>query len=105
MAAAVGAGIAGCAGAPAAVVNKVLADHGRHDAAGTPARLVSTLFRGSSHVNTFMQVITALVLLTALMALIFGIGRVFRGDRGGLEVMASGAFGLVGLIAAITVIM
>lgn len=95
-----GAGV----GVPAAVINKALADRG-HGTFATPADLVNNLFSGSTHVATGMQVITAFVLLAALLAVIAGVWRIVRGDRGGVEVTASGIFGLVGLIAAITVVM
>ena len=45
------------------------------------------------------------MVLAALLAVIAGVWRIVRGDRGGVEVTASGIFGLVGLIAAITVVM
>ncbi len=91
-------------GVPAAVINKQLAERG-HRTFGTPADLASSLFSGSSHVATAMQVVTAFVLLCVAVAAIAGVWRMLRGDRGGVELAASGIFGLLGLIAAVTVIM
>ncbi len=90
--------------APEAVINKQLKERG-HGTFATPADLVSSLFSGSTHVATAMQVITAFVLLAVFGAAIAGMWRILRGDRGGVELTASGIFGLLGLIAAITVVM
>lgn len=90
--------------APAAVINKALAERG-HRTYATPADLASNLFSGSTHVSTAMQVITAFVLLLVFVAVLAGVWRILRGDRGGVELTASGIFGLLGLIAAVTVIM
>lgn len=90
--------------APAAVINKTLAQRG-HRTYATPADLANNLFSGSTHVSTAMQVITAFVLLLVFVAMIAGMWRMLQGDRGGVELTASGIFGLLGLVAAITVIM
>ena len=58
-----------------------------------------------SRIATVLEVMTAFVLLGALVTLLVGIGQMLRGSRGGLELVGSGAFGLIGLIAAMTVIM
>ena len=102
LAAAVAAGTA-CA-APAAIINKQLAARG-HRSFGTPADMATALFDGSSKVQTAMQVIAAVVLLGALAATLAGVWQTVRGERGGLELTASGIFGVVGLMAALTVVM
>lgn len=89
---------------PSAIVNKQLAQHGRQTFAN-PADMASAIFEDSSRVQTAMQVITALVLLGAMMATVSGVWQVIRGDRGGLEMAAGGVFGLIGLMAAMTVVM
>jgi succinate-acetate transporter protein len=89
---------------PAAIINKTLAARGGRTF-GTPADMATALFDGSSKVATVMQVIAAAVLLGALAALLAGVWQTLRGERGGLELAASGVFGVVGLMAALTVVM
>jgi hypothetical protein len=50
-------------------------------------------------------VIAAIVLLGAAAATLVGVWQTLRGERGGLELAASGIFGVVGLMAALTVVM
>ena len=90
--------------APAAIINKQLAARG-HRTFATPADMASTLFDGSSNVQTAMEVIAAIVLLGAAAATLVGVWQTLRGERGGLELAASGIFGVVGLMAALTVVM
>lgn len=89
---------------PAAIINKQLAARG-HRTFATPADMASALFDGSSMVQTALQVIAAIVLLGALAATLAGVWQTVRGERGGLELAASGIFGVVGLMAALTVVM
>ena len=91
-------------GAPAAIVNKQLADRGRRRFA-TPADMAGALFDGSSKVETAMRVVAAFVLLGAAAAILAGVWQTVRGQRGGLELTASGVFGIVGLMAAMAVVM
>jgi hypothetical protein len=96
---------AACAwAAPAAIINKQLAARG-HRTFATPADMASALFDGSSKVQTAVQVIAAIVLLGAAAATLAGVWQTLRGERGGLELTASGIFGVVGLMAALTVVM
>jgi hypothetical protein len=90
--------------APAAIVNKQLAARG-HRTFATPADMATALFSGSSKVATAVQVIAAVVLLGALAAMLAGVWQTLRGERGGVEIAASGIFGVVGLMAALTVVM
>jgi hypothetical protein len=90
--------------APAAIVNKQLAARG-HRTFATPADMATALFGGSSKVATAVQVIAAVVLLGALAATLAGVWQTLRGERGGVEIAASGIFGVVGLMAALTVVM
>jgi hypothetical protein len=90
--------------APAAIINKQLAARG-HRTFATPAEMATTLFNGSSKVETAMQVIAAIVLLGAIAATLGGVWQTLRGERGGLELAAGGVFGVVGLMAALTVVM
>jgi hypothetical protein len=90
--------------APAAIVNKQLAARG-HRTFATPADMATALFDGSSKVATAVQVIAAVVLLGALAATLAGVWQTLRGERGGVEIAASGIFGVVGLMAALTVVM
>ncbi|MDQ3768235.1 MAG: hypothetical protein M3370_01975 [Actinomycetota bacterium] len=92
------------AGQPGAIINKQLADRGR-DPFATPADIANALFDGSSTVGTALRVLTALVLLGAVLATVAGIWQVFRGERGGLELAASGVFGVIVLLIGVTVIM
>jgi hypothetical protein len=97
------AALGACAG-PWAIVNKQLASHDRATFA-TPADMAGALFDGSSKVTTALQVIAALVLLGAGAATLAGVWQTMRGERGGVELAASGVFGVVGLMAAMTVVM
>ena len=67
--------------------------------------MASALFDGSSKAQTGVQVIAAVVLLGAAAATLAGVWQTLRGERGGLELTASGIFGVVGLMAALTVVM
>ena len=97
------AGLAGVA-APAAIVNKQLARRG-HETFATPAEMAGVLFDGSTRVSTALQVITSLVLLGAVAATLAGVWQLVRGERGGVALTASGAYGVLGLIAALSVVM
>ena len=96
-------GLAGVA-APAAIVNKQLARRG-HETFATPAEMAGVLFDGSTRVSTALQVITSLVLLGAVAATLAGVWQLVRGERGGVALTASGAYGVLGLIAALSVVM
>jgi hypothetical protein len=91
-------------GAPAAIVNKQLA-RGGHETFSTPAEMAGVLFDGSTRVSTALQVITSLVLLGAVAATLGGVWQLFRGERGGFALTASGIYGVVGLIATLSVVM
>jgi hypothetical protein len=97
------AGLTGVA-APAAIVNKQLARRG-HETFSTPAEMAGVLFDGSTRVSTALQVITSLVLLGAVAATLGGVWQLVRGERGGVALIASGAYGVLGLIAALSVVM
>ena len=90
--------------APAAIVNKQLANSGQGTFA-TPVDLANEIFNGSSKVQAALGVLIALVLLGALAATVAGIWQVFRGQRGGLEVTASGVFGVIVLTVGLGVVM
>jgi hypothetical protein len=90
--------------APAAIINRQLAARG-HRTFATPADMAAALFDGSSKARTALQVIAAIVLLGALAATLAGVWQTIRGERGGLELAASGMFGVIGLMAALTVVM
>ena len=89
---------------PAAIVNKLLAERGRRRFA-TPADMAGTLFDGSAKVDVALRVMAALVLLGAAAATVGGVWRIARGADGGLQLAASGVFGVLGLMAALTVVM
>lgn len=89
---------------PAAIVNKLLASRGR-DTFATPADMARAVFDGSSKVDVAFQVIAALGLLGAIAATVGGVWRIARGADGGFELAASGIFGVIGLMAAMTVVM
>ena len=89
---------------PGAIVNKLLAERGRRRFA-TPADMAGALFDGSAKVDLALRVIAALVLLGAAAATVGGVWRIARGADGGLELAASGVFGVLGLMAALTVVM
>ena len=92
------------AATPAAVINSQLARRGRRTFS-TPGEMADTLFGASGRVDTAFRVIAALVLLGAAAALVSGVWRTARGQRGGVELAASGVFGVVGLMAALAVVM
>ncbi|MDQ3647304.1 MAG: hypothetical protein M3433_01725 [Actinomycetota bacterium] len=89
---------------PAAIINKQLSASGRRTF-GSFADLGGALFDGSGRVSTALKVIAAFVLLAAIAATVAGVWQIMRGDRGGLELAASGVFGVLGLMAALTVVM
>lgn len=91
-------------GAPAAIVNKQLGEHG-HQTFATPAAIADDLFGGSARVKTGLAFLVALVLLGALVATLTGIWQTLRGQRGGVELLSSGVFGVVVLTAGVTVVM
>jgi hypothetical protein len=91
-------------GHAAAIVNRLLADRGR-ETFTSPMDMARALFDGSSKVNAALQAVAALVLLGAMAATVGGVWRMARGADGGLELAASGIFGIVGLMAAMTVVM
>lgn len=88
----------------AAIVNKQLAKHGR-STFNSPAEMADALFDGSSRVSTALQVATALVLIGALFVTVAGVWKVAHGDRGGGALALSGVYGLVGLMAAMGVVL
>lgn len=92
------------AGSPSAIVNKQLAKRG-HETFATPADMAGALYGGSARVGTALQVVTSIVLLGALAATVAGVWQVARGERGGLALSASGVYGVLGLMAALSVVM
>jgi hypothetical protein len=88
----------------AAIVNRQLTRHGR-EPFSTPAELANTLFHSSTRVAVALEVVTALVLIGALIATVAGIWKVAHGDRGGASLTLSGVYGLVGLMAAMGVVL
>jgi hypothetical protein len=88
----------------AAIINKLLADRGR-ETFGSPADMARAVFDGSSKVDVALRVIAALVLAGAAAAVVAGVWRTARGADGGVELAASGVFGVVGLMAAMSVVM
>jgi hypothetical protein len=93
-----------CAEQPAAIVNRLLESRGR-ETFTTPAEMARAVFDGSSKVDVAFRVIAALVLLGAAAATVGGVWRIARGADGGAELAASGVFGVLGLMAAMTVVM
>ena len=87
-----------------AILDKLLAARGRAGY-GNPAQLAGALFHGSGVVTVGLQVLAALVLLGTLGATLAGVWRMVRGERGGVELALSGVYGLIGLIAALSVVM
>jgi hypothetical protein len=100
---ALAAGGAACA-QPAAIVNKLLSDRARQTFA-TPADMMRAVFSGSSKVDLAFQAIVALVLLATVLVVLRGVWQMVRGADGGFELVAGGVFGLLGLTAALTVVM
>jgi hypothetical protein len=88
----------------AAILNKLLAVRG-HGGFSTPAELARAVLHGSGRLTVALQVLAAFVLLGTLAATLVGVWRLLRGERGGVELALSGVYGLVGLIAALTVVM
>jgi hypothetical protein len=88
----------------AAIVNKLLADRGRETFA-SPADMARAVFEGSSKIDIALRLIAALVLAGAAAAVVAGVWRTARGADGGVELAASGVLGVVGLMAALSVVM
>jgi hypothetical protein len=101
---AAGVAVASACAAPAAIINKQLAARG-HRTFATPADMATALFDGSSKAQAALRVVAAIVLLGAIAATLAGVWQTLRGQRGGLELTASGVFGVAGLMAALTVVM
>ncbi len=93
-----------CAQPAGAIVNKQLSAAG-HRTFKSFAELAVALFDGSGRVGTAAKAITAFVVLMAIGATVAGVWQIMRGDRGGLELAASGVFGVLGLTAALGVVM
>ena len=88
----------------AAVINSQLARRGRRTFS-TPGEMADALFGESSRVDTAFRVLACVVLLGAVAALVSGIWQTLRGERGGVERVAGGVFGVVALMAALAVVM
>jgi hypothetical protein len=88
----------------AAVINSQLARRGR-PTFSTPGEMAGAVFGESSRVDTAFRVLAAAVLLGAAAALVSGVWLTLRGERGGVERAAGGVFGVVGLMAALGVVM
>ena len=88
----------------AAVVNSQLARRGRRTFS-TPGEMADALFGTSSKVDTAFRVLASLVLLGAAATLVSGVWQTVRGERGGVDRVAGGVFGVVGLMAALAVVM
>lgn len=88
----------------AAIVNKLLADRGRETFA-SPADMARAVFEGSSKIDIALRLVAALVLAGAAAAVVAGVWRTARGADGGVELAASGVLGVVGLMAALSVVM
>jgi hypothetical protein len=87
-----------------AILNKLLASRGRPGFT-TPADIARTLFHDSADVSMAVRVIAAFVLFAAVGATLAGVMQIVRGARGGIDLALSGVYGLLGLIAALTVVM
>lgn len=95
--------------AAAAIINKQLQDKKRGTFA-TPVEMATAIFgtksaSGGGTVAVALQVITGFVLLMTLVALLAGVWRMVRGDRGGGELVGGAIFGLAALTAAVAVVM
>lgn len=91
-------------GPPAAIVNKQLRER-EHKTFTNPAKLGHEIFDGSSEVRRAFNAVIAISLLGAGAAVLAGAWQTMRGERGGLALTSSGMLGLVGLLAALSVVM
>ena len=96
--------VATFAAAPTAVINSQLARRGRRTFS-TPGEMAGAVFGGSTRVDAAFRVLAAVVLLGAAAAVVSGVWQTLRGERGGVERAAGGVFGVVGLMAALAVVM
>ena len=96
--------VATSATSAAAVINSQLAQRGRRTFS-TPGEMADAVFGSSSKVDTAFRVLAAVVLLGAAATLVSGVWQTLRGERGGVERMAGGVFGVMGLMAALAVVM
>lgn len=94
----------GIAGLPAAIVNTELGRRS-HRTYSSPMDIARSIFDSSSKVDTAMKAIIAAVLLGAATVTLAGIWQTIRGERNGLSLAGSGVFGLIGLLAALSVVM
>jgi hypothetical protein len=100
----VGAVAIATAGPAAAIVNKQLRDR-KHQTFTSPAKLGHEIFDGSSKVKRAFNALIAASLLGAGAAVLAGAWQTMRGERGGLALTSSGMLGLIGLLAALSVVM
>jgi hypothetical protein len=97
---------AGCA-APHAVANKIStrAGRGSFDSAGG---FIRAIFQDPAHQQSAFMLFTALVALLFLAGMVtIGLGalQAVRGDRGGIDTIVGGAYGLVAVLVMFAVIL
>lgn len=92
---------------PHAVVNKINARAGRGEFQNVGG-FIRAIFKDPEHQDSAFMVFTALVALMFLAAIItvaLGALQAVRGDRGGTDTMAGGAYGLVAVLVMFAVIL
>ena len=90
-----------------AVANKISKDAGRGEFQ-TVGGFIRAIFKDPEHQDSVFVLFTALVALLFLAAVVtIGLGalQAVRGDRGGIDTMFGGAYGLVALLVMFGVIL
>lgn len=102
-----GVAVAALCASPQAVVNKISARSGRgqfHTVGG----FIRAIFEEPGHQDSAFMLLTALVALMFLAGIVtIGLGalQAVRGDRGGIDTMVGGAYGLVSVLVMFAVIL
>lgn len=100
-------GLAVSGGGLHAVVNKLSTDAGR-GAFRNVGGFVRAIFKDSAHQDSAFMLFTTLVALMFLAAIVtVGLGtlQAVRGDRGGMDTIVAGAYGLVAVLVMFAVIL
>lgn len=99
--------VAAAVGGLQAVVNKLSADAGRGQFRNVGG-FVRAIFKDPAHQDgafTLFTALVALMFLTAIVTVGLGTLQAVRGDRGGMDTIVAGAYGLVAVLVMFAVIL
>ena len=99
--------VAACGGCPHAVANKISVDAGR-GLFTSVGGFIRAIFKDPGHQQSAFMLFTALIALMFLAGVVtIGLGalQAVRGDRGGVDTIVGGAYGLVAVLVMFAVIL